>query len=150
MFISSYQYNVIYLILNNLFMKKILIIIGGDFHFPGGGTENYNLFLLQILNKYYQNYFVDILLIGSKNTTYKLAIPNCKFIFLPTHKNPNKSTLLNIFNLIKDVKMARKYLHDVVNDYDLILDSSLLNCKFEANLSKYYLIQHFYLESYYF
>ena len=133
-------------------IKKILIIMAGDFHY-NGGIENYILLLIDLLEKYYKNFQIDIVLPSCKYEPEKIKYENVGFIYYKIYKPSSCkiSFLAKIENLWKlinnDFSVIREF-NKIKNDYDLIINSSYFCFHSTKRLSNYYLIQHIDIDKY--
>ena len=127
-------------------MKHILLIVGGDFH-RTSGVENYNLLLLNILKENYKNYNVDIMLLNCDQKPEKLDFVNVNFVYFKIKKN-KPFRMVNLFTNWLNLIIERIALKKIINNYDLIVDSSLTNFSCVKSYSNYYLVQHFNLDYY--
>ena len=130
-------------------MKKILIIMAGDFQ-HNSGIENYNKMLLNIMNENYSNFEVDIMLTGCEKIPAKLNIPHTKITYYRITNVDNHSLILTkAISWLKDVHYCRTQFNKNFSKYDLILDSSRIGFPKAKFLKNYYLIQHFDVREFY-
>lgn len=133
-------------------MKKILLIMAGDFHYKGG-IENYNLLLFNLLFKHYQDFQIDVVLPCCKYVPEKLENANVNFIFyrfskIYNTKNSFLNRVLNFIHDLKNINSTKVFVKKNKDKYNLILNSSLIcfhSCK---NNSNYFLIQHVNIDAY--
>ncbi|MBO6072387.1 hypothetical protein J6P59_01835 [bacterium] len=133
-------------------MKKILIIMTGDFRF-NGGVENYILLFIDLLEKYYKNFKIDIILPSCKYIPAKLKYDNVNFIYYRLYKESSCriSFLAKFQNLLKLIHNDFSVIHEfnkIKNDYDLIINSSYFCFHSAKNNENYYLIQHININRY--
>lgn len=132
--------------------KNVLIIMTGDFHY-NGGVENYILLLIDLLEKYYKNFQIDIVLPSCKYEPEKLKYKNINFIYYRIYK-PSSCKILfltKIINLLKLINNDFSVIHEfnkIKNDYDLIINSSYFCFHSTKQLSNHYLVQHASIDMY--
>ena len=123
-------------------MKKILIIMNCDFRVQGG-TENYNLMLMDILYKYYQNFEIDLFIIDSPKPPGLPSKYKIKLVYCHTNKtNDTNKSIKYTCSFIENQFTNRREFKKIYKQYDLILNSSLVCFPIAKKLNNYYLIQH--------
>lgn len=125
-------------------IKKILLIeIAPDYKI--GGTETYNRNLANILHIHYDDIQVDrVSLYESKKNT-DANFPNDHYYSIkPWWLKQNHAATFNYIELAVNVLKFRKlvYYLNSINDYDLIIDSTVTTFKKFSNLPNYFWIQH--------
>ena len=133
-------------------MKKILIIMSGDFRF-NGGIENYVLLLIDLLEKYYKNLQIDIMLPSCKYVPEKFKYNNVNFIYYKVYKSftCRISFLAKVINLLKLINNDFCAIHEfnkIKNNYDVIINSSYFCFHSARYNTNYYLIQHVNIDRY--
>ena len=123
-------------------MKKILLITAGDFSHLSG-IENYNLLLINIIKKFYTNFQIDIVLTGCDNNPTINNKNNLNFVYWWIYGKKFNNFVFNFFKLLNANFHVRKEFKKIMNNYDLIIDSSQVNFASAKKLKNYYLIQHF-------
>ena len=130
-------------------MKKILIIMPNDFS-NLAGTENYNLFLMNILFTYYTNFEIDLFSVDCKSNPVLPPKYQTKFVYYHLNKYFGTDSLIKkTYSLFSKVIECRKEFKKIYKDYDLILDSSQIGFPKASQLKNYYLIQHLDFKQYY-
>ena len=130
-------------------MKKILIIMPNDFS-NLAGTENYNLFLMNILFTYYSNFEIDLFSVDCKTTPVLPPKYSTKFVYYHLDKYFGTNSLIKkAYSLFSNAIECRKEFKKIYKKYDLILDSTQIGFPKARQLKNYYLIQHLDFKQYY-
>ncbi|MBQ3621217.1 hypothetical protein II941_00065 [bacterium] len=114
------------------------------------GTENYNLFLMNILFTYYSNFEIDLFSVDCKTTPVLPPKYSTKFVYYHFDKYFGTNSLIKkAYSLFSNAIECRKEFKKIYKKYDLILDSSQIGFPKARQLKNYYLIQHLDFKQYY-
>ena len=122
-------------------MKKILIIENQP-DYEIGGIESYNRKLTEIINKNFKDIKIDKVAIYRPNSNKNLNFSNNENYYFAQSKKYNEN--LNFFDWILSILLTRKLVAKLCskNNYDLIIDSTLITYKKLLSKSNYWWIQH--------
>lgn len=122
-------------------MKKILIIENQP-DYEIGGIESYNRKLTEIINNNFKDIIIDKVAIYHPNSNKNFNFSNNQNYYYAQSKKYNEN--LNFFDWILSIFLTRKLVAKLCsrNNYDLIIDSTLITYKKLLSKNNYWWIQH--------